>query len=130
MRLSVVAIVIAILLTGCTPVELPTPVKPVVLKRIPIPRTPLNLPTIDKVVSETVEWTIVTPDNVDEIFASMIANGNPPALFTVTSEGYENIAINTQGSLRVILQQKAVIKGYHTYYILSENSIVTYNANR
>jgi hypothetical protein len=130
MRWIFIPLVASILLAGCATGEVPTPVKPIILKREPIARPPLNLPSVDKITSEKVTWTIVTPANVDDVFAKMIAKGIAPALFTVTSDGYEQIAINTQGAIGVILQQTAVIDGYRTYYVLSEKNITAYNANR
>jgi hypothetical protein len=101
--------------------------RPVVVQAAPIERPPLNLPTIDPLNARDVQWVVVTPNNVDEVFREMTARGQAPALFAVDEQGYENIAINTQESLRVILQQQSVIEGYREYYLVVNQRIAAHN---
>jgi len=115
-------------LAACARPE-PESTNPVVIQSEPIARPSLNLPNVDRYTSRPVEWIVVTPDNVDEVFNEMESRGEDPVLFGVNDEGYENIAINTQESLRVILQQQAVIDGYREYYIAADGSIREHNAN-
>lgn len=120
-------IILAVMLSACSQ-DLPDPVEPVVIQREPIDRPTLTLPSVDTLTAQSVEWTIVTPENIDQIFADMTAQGDEPVLFTVTSSGYENISINTQEALRVIVQQQAVIDGYQVYYIRADGTIAEFNS--
>jgi hypothetical protein len=119
-------LIIALLLTACS-TPAPEAIPKVVIQRTPIDRPALNLPPVDKFDATTVNWIIVTPENVDQIFAEISKNGAPPVLFAVTATGYENVAVNTQSSLRIILQQRAQISGYRQYYIVTDSSIKKYN---
>jgi hypothetical protein len=114
-------------LVACT--SAPELLDPVVIQREAIDRPTLNLPPVDKLTSQNVTWTIVTPDNAEQVFADMRASGGAPVLFSVSATGYENIAINTQEALRVIVQQQAVIDGYQVYYIRADGTIAEYNSN-
>lgn len=116
----------AMLLTAC--VQAPyEQIPPTVIRSQPIERPPLNLPEVDELSPREVQWMVVTPGNVDQIFADLIARGQAPALFGVNEQGYRNIAVNTQESLRVILQQQAVIEGYREYYVLINSRIRAHN---
>tara|TARA_R110000851_G_scaffold252842_2_gene405307 strand:- start:891 stop:1271 length:381 start_codon:yes stop_codon:yes gene_type:complete len=123
-------IVIAALaiLTACTAPQ--EAVTPIVIKNEPIDRPRLIVPSVDRFAAMPVKWTIVTPSNVEQVFADMQAKGTPLALFVVTARGYENIAINTQGALSVIVQQQAVIDGYQVYYIQTDKTISKFNTNQ
>lgn len=101
--------------------------RPVVVQSAPIDRPALDLPTIDPLNAREVQWIVVTPENVDQVFQRMRSQGKAPALFAVDERGYENISINTQESLRVILQQQSVIEGYREYYLVVNQRIEAHN---
>jgi PBP1b-binding outer membrane lipoprotein LpoB len=128
MKSFIIMAAAAIMLSACSQ-NLPDPVTPIVIQREPLDRPTLNLPAVDKISAQPVDWTIVTPENIDEIFAGQAAQGEALVLFTVTATGYENISINTQEALRVIVQQQAVIDGYQVYYIRADGTIADFNAD-
>lgn len=114
-------------LAACQPGPLEPNTRPVVINSAPIERPPLDLPEVDPINPRNVDWIVVTPDNVDAVFAQLRAQGAAPSLFAVDEQGYENIAINTQESLRVILQQQSVIEGYREYYLVVNQRIRAHN---
>lgn len=116
-----------LVLAGCQTPPFEQIPRPVVVQAAPIERPPLDLPEIDPLNARDVQWIVVTPDNVDQVFQRMAASGQAPALFAVDERGYENIAINTQESLRVILQQQSVIEGYREYYLVVNQRIEAHN---
>jgi hypothetical protein len=123
-----IVIAALVILTACVkPQEF---VAPIVIKSEPIDRPRVILPSVDRFAAMPVEWIIVTPDNVAQVFSDMRAKGEVPVLFTVSTTGYENIAINSQGALRVIVQQQAVIDGYQVYYIRTDNTIAEFNSKQ
>ena len=103
-------------LSGCVTPD-PEPTKPVVIQTQPVTRPAFNPPPIEPYRPRDVDWMVVTPQNVDAIFESMRASGQPMVVFGVTETGYENIAINNREALRVIMQQRTVIAGYREYYV-------------
>lgn len=127
MKLAIIIIAAAIALAGCDNNR--EPVKPITVRGEPLRRPNLVLPKVDPYRAKKVEWTVITPENADRIFSELSAQGRPMALFTVDEDGYKNLAINTRESLRVIMQQQAVINGYRRYYIQTDNIISEYNKN-
>ena len=118
-----------IFIGGCSTTS-PDPVRPIVIDSQPIARPALTLPAVDRYNARDVEWMIVTPDNVEAIFAEIAQAGQPIVIFGLTEEGYENISLNTSEALRVILQQQSVIDGYRAYYIRVDGSIAAHNAKQ
>jgi len=118
----------ALILTGCT--EATTAVRPIVIDSKPIERTELVLPNVDRYKARDVNWTIITPENAEEIFAELERQGKPLVLFGLTKDGYEGLSINTKEALRIILQQQAVIDGYRAYYVRTDDKIATHNSNQ
>jgi hypothetical protein len=102
------------LMTGCS--FLSTPVKTIEVDAAPIERAPLTLPDVDKLTSRTVKWIIVTPDNVNEVFAKLEKDGTDLALFAITDNGYENLSLNMADIIKLIKQQQSIIAAYKNYY--------------
>lgn len=67
------------------------------------------VPTPDELNLRKFEFIVITPENVDEVFANMKGD---KALFALTSKGYENIALNLSDIRSLIQQQKAIIAIY------------------
>lgn len=113
-------------LAACS-TEVPNEVKPITIRTEPLKRPGLTLPPVDRFRARRVEWIIITPDNANEVFAQLESRGQPIVLFGVTETGYENIALNTAESLRIIVQQQAVIAGYERYYLEADSIISEHN---
>jgi hypothetical protein len=125
---STVGLVALFGLAACSTTEVPSAtVQPVVVQSKPLARPTLSLPRVEPFRARDVEWTVITPDNAEQIFEDLETSGQAVVLFGVTETGYENIALNTSQSLRVIMQQKAVIAGYEKYYIEANGIIYEYN---
>lgn len=95
---------------GSTAVE---PVAPVEVRTIEIPRPAPVVPSVDQIQLRDVKWTIVTPDNVDEVFASLSGEA---VLFAITTDGYEALALNLSDVRAMIQQQQKVIAIYQDSY--------------
>lgn len=93
----------------------------------PLPRPALNLPPIDQLSPRPVRWTVITPANADAVFAQIEADGGVPSVFALTEEGYKSLVLNDNDTMKVILQQQAVINGYRKYYIQADGIIYEYN---
>ena len=128
MKLITLALLSATIVTvGCASTDEIDSVTPVVVQTAPLSRPTLSLPQIDRFIARPVEWLVITPDNVDEMFARLESAGQAVVIFGVSERGYENIALNASESLRVIVQQRAVIDGYERYYIEADGIIYEYN---
>lgn len=68
-----------------------------------------SVPSSDELNLRDFEFIIITPDNVEEVFANMRGD---KALFALTAKGYENIALNLSDIRSLIQQQKAIIAIY------------------
>ena len=126
-QLFIAAGLLVLALAGCSRPDQTPPVEPIVVQTEPLPRPGLNLPPVDEFRARPVEWMVITRENADEIFDQLEATGQPVVIFGVSENGYENIALNTSESLRVIIQQRAVIEGYERYYIEADGVIYEYN---
>lgn len=60
----------------------------------------------DQLRLREIEFIIITPENADEVFASLKDN---KVVFAITAEGYENLSLNLSDIRAYIQQQKQVI---------------------
>ncbi len=90
-------------------------INPIQITSRPAERPPLVLPPVDTLTMRPVEWTIVTQDNIDEVFAQLEANGQNLALFALTADGYENLGLNFSDIRQLVQQQRAIIVAYENY---------------
>lgn len=96
-----------LLLTGCNSTE------QLQVSTTTVTRPPLVVQDPDIIISRPVEWVIITPENIEEVFSSL-----PPgtALFAVTAEGYSNLALNLSDTRALVEQQAQIIIAYRNYY--------------
>jgi len=90
-------------------------ISPIQITSRPAERPPLVLPPVDTLTMRPVEWTIVTQDNIEEVFAQLEANGQNLALFALTADGYENLGLNFSDIRQLVQQQRAIIVAYENY---------------
>ena len=108
-----------LLISGCSS---PMP-RQIEVSAKPIERPQLTLPQADRLSMRKVEWIILTEENVDKILADMSASGKRVALFALTEDGYEAIALNISDLRAYIQQQQAIIAAYEGYYQESNSAI-------
>ena len=70
----------------------------------------------DPLKAKTVEWVVVTPDNVEEVFSKLQAKGHNVVLFAVTEDGYQQLAITMADLRNFINTQRNIIIKYKEYY--------------
>ena len=78
------------------------------------------LPEADEYSHRKVEWTIITPENAQEIFADLRNTGRPIALIGLTGDEYELLSLNVADQQLLIKQLNAIIKAYQEYYLAVE----------
>lgn len=83
-----------------TQTEYVTPPKPIV-------------PNADALSLRDVEFVIITPENIDEVFENL---KNDKVLFALTADGYENIGLNLSDVRAYMQQQKSIIIMYENAF--------------
>lgn len=89
----------------------------------PVERPLLVLPQSEIVNMKDVDYIIVTQENVEEVWAELEASGKSVVLFALTSDGYENLALNNADIIRYLSEQKAVVLAYKEYYEKADKAI-------
>ncbi len=103
---------ILILSTGCSlmpttkPIEVVTVSEPAPLYHPPLP---LEVQLVD------IQWRVLTPEIMDEYLAALEEGSAPPqAYYALTTQGYENLSMNTAEQKRYIKDVLAIIKYYRS----------------
>lgn len=89
----------------------------------PVDKPELVLPDADPISARDVEWTVVTPDNIDEVFQKLSNEGRPVVFFALTDKGYENLSLNLNDLRTFIEQQNTIIAAYQKYYVSAEQAL-------
>lgn len=101
------------LLSACSSTPPVQPVTPVEIRTVQVPRPAPIVPRVDQLDLRTVNWIIITPENIDEVFNNMTGE---KVLFAVTANGYENIALNISDIRAMIQQQQRIIAIYERQF--------------
>ena len=91
-------------------------VKKVEVLSTPLERVPLNLPKVDKLELDEVEWVLVTPQNAEKVWKDLEKKNFDIVLFGLTDRGYENLSVNIAKIKQMVMQQKSIIAAYKKYY--------------
>lgn len=102
-----------LLVSACStpPVE---PVTSVEVRTVEVPRPAPIVPSVDQLKLRTVEWVIITPENIDAKFGN-IKDGEL-VFFALTRQGYENLALNMSDIRSNIEQYQKIIAIYRKQY--------------
>lgn len=106
------------LLSGCASFSLfgGKRVQPVEIQAVAVERTPLNLRDPAPLEPRSPQWIIVTPENVDKIWADLQAKNANLVLFAITDRGYEELAVTMVEIRNFINTQRQLIIKYREYY--------------
>ena len=108
---SVLLFGLLLVLTNCS-----AAVKEISTYKIEKKKEPLSLPAPSPLNLENVDWVIITKENADEVFKEIKNGGGDYALFALTDNGYEKLALN-MADIRILLaQQRQIIIQYQEYY--------------
>lgn len=105
------ALFFGFILSGCGKPSVKPEIKPPVEIVTVETKAPAPIvPDVDRLRLRTVEWKIVTTENVDQV----LTEGS--ALFTLTADGYENLSLNMSEIRALIQQQQKIIAIYESSY--------------
>jgi hypothetical protein len=91
-------------------------VKPIEIIKKSVEKTPLNLPMSDPLKLESVNWRVVTPENIDKVWEELGAEGGNVVLFALTEDGYKTLSLNFAQIRNFILTQNEMLIKYRLYY--------------
>jgi hypothetical protein len=111
------------LLSGCATFGLfGGKVKPIEVKTVAVERTPLNLREPAPLRPKPLEWVVITPENVEEVWAKLRSNNSNVVIIGLTDDGYENLSITMAEIRNHLLMQSNIIKKYKEYYEPKEDN--------
>jgi hypothetical protein len=79
-------------------------------------KTPLDIAMPEPLRLKPVEWTLVTPGNAEEVFSKLEKSGENLVLFTLSDDGYQQLAITISELRNHINTQRSIILKYKEYY--------------
>ena len=80
-------------------------------------REPLNLTMPAPLELQDVDWIVITKDNAEEVFEKIKNEKNGDyALFALTDNGYEKLALNFADIRNKLAEQRQIILSYKEYY--------------
>ena len=80
-------------------------------------REPLALAAPKPLELQDIDWIIITKENADEVFEKIKNDKNGDyALFALTDNGYEKLALNFADIRNKIAEQRQIILSYKDYY--------------
>ena len=112
-RLIGSVLVFGLLLNGCAGLA----VKEIQSYKIEKKREPLALDMPAPLELQDVDWIIITKENADEVFEKIKNDKNGDyALFALTDNGYEKLALNFADIRNKLAEQRQIILSYKEYY--------------
>ena len=102
-------------------------VKPIQIVSAPLERVPLDLPPVDVLKLDDVNWIIVTEENVQSVWADLEKKKYSVVIFGLTDKGYEDLSVNVAKLKKLVQQQKAVIAAYKKYYEQTDKAVEEQN---
>lgn len=114
MRILLVTVVSILLLSGCAGIDL------IETRSQAVERTPLDLDPAEPITLSDPTWIVLTPENVDDVFAFLEEQGYDPVIFGLTDQGYEKLSIDFTKIRQHINTQRTILLQYKDYYESTE----------
>lgn len=117
LRLSILTSVL-LLTSGCgvfNPFSRPD-VKQVEIQTKAVERTRLNLKLPAPLEARAMDWYVVTPENIDEIWNTLREQEKTLVLFALTDDGYEQLSLTIAEVRNMINSQRVILLKYKEYY--------------
>lgn len=111
-----------LILTGCS-----SSVTPIEVKYSPVKQVQLNLPKVEELKLDPVDWHVINQNNQEEVFKNLEKKNYDPALMGLTDKGYENLSVNLTKILTVMEQQRLTIEAYDKYQKRQADTIEQFN---
>lgn len=113
---TIIAVIAAVSLSGCALIPGWDAERSVTVNKKAVARTPLNLPPAPALRPTAVQWIVVTPENVDQVWEDLRKKNSTLVLFAITDNGYEELAMDMAQIRSYIANQNKIIATYKEYY--------------
>jgi len=90
--------------------------QPIEISAKPVEKPTLTLPPVDELNMRKVEWVVINEDNLAQVIKEMQDSGKVFAVYALTGDGYEALALNFSDIRAMVQQQQAIIAAYEQYY--------------
>ena len=114
-KLIILLPVMALFLVGCATNKV-QPEPKVVIQKVIEKKLPLNILDPEPLELADVEWVIVTRENIDEVWAQIVADNEGVALFALRHGDYERLALNIADIRAQLGEYVIILKRYREYY--------------
>jgi hypothetical protein len=91
-------------------------VKPLEVVSRPAEKTKLDLPNPKPIKARNFEWVIITPENAEEVWASLKEKNVDLVIIGLTDVGYEELSMTMAEVRNYIAMQRTIIIKYKEYY--------------
>ena len=106
-------------ISGCAslwPFGSKSEVKEIQIQKKEIERTRLDLPVPPPLKAREMQWFVVTPENIDQVWVKLKEQGTDLVVFALTDDGYQELAMTMAEVRNYIASQRAIIVKYKEYY--------------
>ena len=106
-------------ISGCAslwPFGSKSEVKEIQIQKKEVERTRLDLPVPPPLKAREIERFVITPENIDRVWARMEEKGVDLVVFALTDDGYQELAMTMAEVRNHIASQRAIIVKYKEYY--------------
>jgi len=107
----VVLMLLVMILTSCSSIP-----RSLEIMSAPVEKPKLELPSVDRFSQRPLNWIVLTPENVEDVFEELKNENKQIVVFAVDEKGYEALTLNVTDLLKLVKQQNAVITAYKQYY--------------
>ena len=90
--------------------------KDIEINTVYVPKEKIDIKDPKPVSPKEIEWYILTPENVEEVFNELKTKKYDIVIFGLTDDGYKNLSLNLAELRKYIIEQRAIIKAYRDYY--------------
>lgn len=116
LRLSILVLSLS-LISGCAILDIFGKKPPeIAIKTKAEEKTRLNYPDPSPLRAREIEWIIITPNNSEEVWKSLDEDKVDKVLFSLTDDGYQELAMIIAELRNFIAQQRSIILKYKEYY--------------
>ena len=114
-----------LILTGCS-----SNVKPLEIKVSPVKQVNLQLPDVNKITLDPIDWYVVNKNNVEDVFKELEKKNYDEVIIGLNDKGYESLSVNMSKILALVKQQELIIGAYKKYHGEQKEAIKKHNTNQ
>lgn len=111
-----IAILALMSLSGCAWLPWWKSEEPITIVKKAQERTPLAIPDLEPLKPNRIEWIVVTPENINQIWSKLRESHVDLVLFALTDNGYELLSLDSAMARNFIQHQREIIIRYRNYY--------------